>query len=42
MNHDASAELDRLLARVRACQLCAAVLPHAPRPVLAMHADAAS
>ena len=32
--------LDTLLARVRACQLCAAHLPHGPRPVLQAHADA--
>ncbi len=32
--------LDTLLARVRACQLCAAQLPCGPRPVLQAHADA--
>jgi uracil-DNA glycosylase len=32
--------MDTLLARVRACQLCAAHLPHGPRPVLQAHADA--
>ncbi|HAU58100.1 MAG TPA: IclR family transcriptional regulator [Comamonadaceae bacterium] len=32
--------LDALLARVRACQLCAAHLPHGPRPVLQAHASA--
>ena len=32
--------LDALLARVRACQLCAAHLPLGPRPVLQAHASA--
>ena len=32
--------LDALLARVRACQICAAQLPLGPRPVLQAHADA--
>ena len=32
--------LDTLLARVRACQLCAAHLPHGPRPVLQAHTSA--
>lgn len=32
--------LDTLLARVRACQLCAAHLPHSPRPVLQAHTSA--
>lgn len=32
--------LDSLLARVRACNACAATLPLGPRPVLAAHEDA--
>lgn len=32
--------LDSLLARVRACDACAAALPLGPRPVLAAHEDA--
>lgn len=32
--------LDDLLARVRACQICAQHLPHGPRPVLQMSASA--
>ena len=35
-----AAPLDALLARVRACQLCVAHLPHGPRPVLQAHASA--
>lgn len=31
---------DDLLARIRACQVCAAQLAHAPRPVFQAHADA--
>ena len=33
-------ELDELLAGIRACRLCAEVLPHEPRPVLQAGADA--
>ena len=33
-------KLDKLLKRVRACDLCAASLPLGPRPVLRAHADA--
>jgi uracil-DNA glycosylase len=36
----AAEPLDALLARVRACQLCAAHLPLGPRPVLQAHTDA--
>ncbi|WP_238978988.1 uracil-DNA glycosylase family protein, partial [Novilysobacter arseniciresistens] len=32
--------LDTLLAGIDACRLCAAALPHPPRPVLRAHADA--
>lgn len=32
--------LDKLLAEIEACRLCAAALPHGPRPVLRAHADA--
>lgn len=32
--------LNTLLAQARACTLCAPHLPHGPRPVLQMHADA--
>ena len=33
-------KLPSLLAEIRACQVCAAHLPHAPRPVLRAHASA--
>ena len=32
--------LDKLLAEIESCRLCAASLPHEPRPVLRAHADA--
>ncbi|BBK40603.1 uracil-DNA glycosylase [Allostella vacuolata] len=35
-----SGELDRLLAEIRACRLCAAHLPLGPRPVVRGHATA--
>ncbi len=35
-----SRELEDLLAEVRACRVCAAALPHAPRPVLRAQASA--
>jgi uracil-DNA glycosylase len=35
-----ASSLDRLLAEVRACQICAAHLPLGPRPVLQVHAEA--
>ncbi len=33
-------DFERLLCEVRACRICAEVLPHAPRPVLQVHPDA--
>src|SRR5262245_36467333 len=35
-----SAKLDRLVAEIRACRICAGALPHEPRPVLWVHPDA--
>jgi uracil-DNA glycosylase len=38
--HHRETRLDTLLAEVRACRLCEAVLPLGPRPVLRAHPDA--
>lgn len=35
-----SGELDALVAEIRACRVCAAHLPHEPRPVVRVHPDA--
>ena len=35
-----STRLDRLVAEIRACRVCAHALPHAPRPVVWVHPDA--
>ncbi|MGH8211947.1 MAG: uracil-DNA glycosylase family protein [Rhodanobacteraceae bacterium] len=37
---ESRASFGRLLADIRACELCAAYLPHGPRPVLQAHPDA--
>jgi uracil-DNA glycosylase len=34
------ADLEGLVAQIRACRACAAVLPHAPRPVIWVHPEA--
>ena len=36
----AAESLDDVVARARSCNHCASILPHAPRPVFRVHADA--